>query len=241
MCFSASMSLFSFIAGITGSTMVYSLGTFPDKIFAICYGFVSFMQIIDYLLWNHLVCDDYNRIVSICGMLLNHLQPIVLGGAILWLNERLPPVNRMVILAILGIYTLVISAYSWEFLITKEKKCTLKDNEDHLHWNWNYMKYFQFAYTSFLLTMGSLWYYGLPMLIHWKPVFDIHINTKEKQLEGIHFWSTFGNISAFKSFIIYATTRYFYGIGDVGSIWCFYSVFVPFLYYFIRKTILTIV
>ena len=241
MCFSASMSLFSFCAGLAGAIMVYSLGTFPDKIFAIVYGFVSFMQVIDYLLWNHPICDDYNRLVSICGMFLNHLQPVVCGMAILWLNERLPTVNRIVIWVMLAIYLLVISEYSWEFLTTKEKECTLKDSDDHLHWNWNFMKYYHYAYTTFLFTMGGLWYFGMPLLLHWKSPLHLYIDTKEPQVEGINFWATFGNLSAAKSLLLYITTRQVYGTGDVGSLWCFYSVFIPFVYYLIRKTVLTMV
>ena len=39
------------------------------------------MQGIEFLLWKHPVCDDYHKAVSVAGMILNHLQPVVLGAA----------------------------------------------------------------------------------------------------------------------------------------------------------------
>jgi hypothetical protein len=240
MCFSASMSLFSLTVGLAGAIMVYSLGAFPDQIFGICYGFVSLMQGIDYLLWNHPICDDYNRAVSIAGMVLNHLQPLVLGGAILTLNTGLPEINRWVIAFLLVLYVVVMGRYSWEFLTTKEKECTLKDRSTHLFWQWNYMKHFQYAYGSYLLTMGGLWYVGLPLLMQWRPrTGTVHVHTKEPQLSVPHIWPTYGFICAFKSMVLFLTTRLFYGTEHVGGLWCFYSVFVPLIYYALRKSVLT--
>lgn len=246
MCFSASMSLFSLVAGITGSTMVYQLGTYPDKILAVVYGFVALMQVIDYLLWNHPVCDTYNRIVSIAGMVLNHLQPVVLFLSILVFNPDLPDVNLVMICIAMAIYLCIMIPYSAEFLKHPEKECSIKNNEDHMHWNWNYMPYFRYAYTTYLLTNGCLWYYGLALKSHINTRMDpsrawYSYKTGEPQLEGVHLYPAFGSICALSSFFMYFTTRYVYSVNNVGNIWCFYTVFIPLIYYVLRKTIVSIV
>ena len=73
MCFSKNASIVSFTIGIVGSILCITLGTATDKIVGYFLGYVSLMQGIEYLLWSHQICDNYNRVVSIIGMLLNNL------------------------------------------------------------------------------------------------------------------------------------------------------------------------
>ena len=102
------------------------------------------MQGIEYLLWTHQKCDNYNRFVSILGMILNHLQPFVLGLIILFCNKHLIHTKLIMFL-----YLLLIIPYSIQFLFNKKSQCTIKNTENHLSWKWNLMNY-NFLFILFL-------------------------------------------------------------------------------------------
>lgn len=89
MCFSARVSIITFIIGIIGAYKCIQLGEPLDKIIGYFLGFVALMQLIEYLLWTHQKCDKYNKMLSITGMLLNHLQPIMLGLLVLNFNKNI--------------------------------------------------------------------------------------------------------------------------------------------------------
>ena len=127
MCFSEQASIRSLLAGLIGSGLCVSLGTVSDKIVGYFLGFVSLMQGIDYLLWRHQKCDMYNRVISVLGMILNHLQPFVLGIVVLLLNPK-NQYNKT-IMSLMIIYLIVIVPYSYQFIKMKGS-CTLK-GENH--------------------------------------------------------------------------------------------------------------
>lgn len=98
--------------------------------------YVSFMQFIEYLLWKHQKCDNYNKIVSIIGMILNHMQPIILGIIIILIAK--PKIeNIYIIISVMCIYFLCAILYSIEFL-RNNGQCTIKNRKTkHLDWKWN--------------------------------------------------------------------------------------------------------
>jgi hypothetical protein len=207
MCFSAKASIISFCVGMIGAIFCISLGTITDKIVGYFFAFVSCMQGIDYLLWSHQICDDYNRTFSIFGMILNNLQPFVLGLVILLINTKTP--NKNWIIGLMILYLCIIIPYSMQY-DTPIKQCTIKDEKSkHLNWNWTYMNYTTVVYTILLLYFCVFSLLGFPKLIY-----------------GIYF-SIFAVIS-------YITSAYFYTISYAGSLWCYYSVFFPIIYYLCR-------
>jgi hypothetical protein len=213
MCFSANVSLFTFIIGIIGAILCISLGETMDIVFGLFLGFVSLMQFIEYLLWNHQVRNNYNRLLSIIGMILNHSQPIVLG-IILLLVSKYNDYNKYVILTIIIIYLLFAIVYSIFFLKNMNNQYTIKNKRTkHLDWKWNEEKYGVFFYGIFLLSFVLLFIYGMPTL-----------------KQGIYL--------AFFTVFLYLTTLLFYFSKHLGSMWCFYSAFVPIIYYIIRCTYL---
>jgi hypothetical protein len=131
MCFSERASIVSFFFGIIGSLLLISLGSVNNKIIGYYLIYVSFMQFIDFLLWRHQVCDDYNRLISLLGMLLNHSQPLVLGMIILLFN----PKHKNIIYTLMLVYLCVVIPYSIPFVTNKNLQCTLKGKENHLLWN----------------------------------------------------------------------------------------------------------
>ena len=206
MCFSPGVSITTFVLGILSSILVYTLNTPDDKIVSLFFGFVICMQLIEYLLWNHQICDNYNRYLSITGMLLNHIQPIILGGLILLFN---PQVKKPFIYSLLLIYTVVISNYSLQF--NYKKQCTIKNNHNHLFWEWNYMKYSRLVYLIFLIVLFLLFKDGLISKSHGK------------------FLSIISLISYIISMFIYDPSKV------AGALWCFFAVGIPVLWYVLRS------
>jgi hypothetical protein len=215
MCFSARMSLFAFIIGIIGSILVYSLNGPSNKIIACFIGYVSLMQFIEYLLWNNQICNNYNKLISKIGMWLNHLQPVVLGLLVIIFNNNNNNNNNknliLYIFIIIFIYLCVIIPYSLQYKDIGKLQCTIKNPiTNHLDWNWNNLKYNNFVYTIFFcLALILIFYIGLP-------------NKKLKIYAGIVIFVTY-----ISSVIIYNN--------NIGALWCFYTVFIPIIYYLYCK------
>lgn len=205
MCFSERASILSFFFGIIGSLLLISLGSVNNKIIGYYFIYLSFMQLIDFLLWRHQVCDDYNRMVSLMGMLLNNSQPIVLGMIILLFN----PKHQNIILSFMLLYLCVVIPYSIPFVTDKKLQCTLKGKENHLVWNWNLLKYTLIMYFIYLFAVCGLFIYGMT-------------NFKT----GLFF--------AFIAIITYVTSFFIYSQKYVGTIWCYYSVFIPIISYLLQ-------
>ena len=79
MCFNKELSLVSFSTGTIFSILLYQLNNITYKILGLFLGYVSLMQLIEFLLWSHQICDNYNKMISILGMILNYGQPIILA------------------------------------------------------------------------------------------------------------------------------------------------------------------
>jgi len=210
MCFSANVSLLTFAIGIIGSIMCINLGSQMDKMVGYFIGFVSLMQGVEYLLWRHQKCDLYNNTISMIGMILNHLQPIVLAIVILYFNTKLASINKNIIILIILLYTLIIIPYSIQYFYHPNYQCVLKGTTNpHLIWKWNKMKYSQVVYTIFFIVFCSLFLLGLPTLNN-------------------------GLFACFLAIFTYGTSAIIYPQGPVGALWCFYVIFIPILYYLFK-------
>jgi hypothetical protein len=211
MCFSERASIVSFAVGIISALLCVSLGTVTDRIIGFFFTFVSLMQGVEYLLWKHQVCDDYNRLISRIGLLLNNIQPFVLGFVILMVNPQTPYKNW--IMGLMVLYLCVNALYSTQF--RKDKQCTIKDKKTgHLKWNWILLDYNLQFYVFFITIFCLLFIMGLHKLTH-------------------------GIVFAIITFITYITSAIFYTQEFSGTLWCYYVVFIPLLYYLLRVSILT--
>ena len=213
MCFSKNSSIISFLFGFIGGSLCILLDKPIDKIVGYFFIFISLMQLVEYFLWDHQICNNYNQKLSILGMILNHFQPIVLAILIYIFNKDLSHKNRLIIAILTIIYIILIIPYSMQFLYNKNKNlsCTMK-NKRHLYWKWNTLNYYRFIYIYFLFTFVSFALLGLPTI-----------------KESIVF-----SIIAVLSFL----TSYIFYDKSVGALWCYYVVFIPIIYYILRKTIL---
>jgi hypothetical protein len=149
MCFSKEISLITLILGLFTSYLCYSVKTPEYKIIGLFFAFVILMQGIDYLLWTHQQCDDLNKNISTVGMLLNHLQPVVL-----FILKNIYLKTSKVDVFVLIVYLMVIIPYSLQFI--KNKKCTEKSKNKHLLWKWNGLNDAEITYIIFLFTLVIL-------------------------------------------------------------------------------------
>ena len=210
MCFSPLASLSTFLIGIIGAVLCLTLGTPTDKLVGIFFGFVSSMQGIEFALWENQNCNTMNKIITTLGMVLNHLQPIVLSILILLLNTDLPTMTKQIIILSTIIYAIVITAYSLQFT-SDDDGCTLKNEYNHLEWDWNGMKYKTLVYMLFLCMLVFLFYVGTP-----------------DKKSGI-ILSAISLISYLTSYFIYKDQKI------VGSLWCLFASFTPVLWYGWKK------
>jgi len=208
MCFSARISLLAFTFGIIGSILVYTLDGPSNKIISLFFAFISFLQLIEYFLWKHQICDNYNKLLSKIGMWLNHLQPVVLGLLVIFFNT-VPTIYYVSL--IIFLYLCVIIPYSLQYKDIGNLQCTIRDiKTQHLSWKWNGLKYANLIYSLFFLSaLILIFYIGLP----------------NKTLKIYAVITTI--ITYISSALIYRN--------NVGSLWCFYSAFIPIIYYLYCK------
>lgn len=210
MCFSENASIISFSFGIIGALLCISLGSMVDKMVGYFFGYVSLMQGIEYLLWRHQKCDNYNIKISLIGMILNNLQPFVLGIIFLVFNPKNDYINKQWIFIVMMYYLCVIIPYSVQFIKNKQNQCTITSKRNkHLIWKWIIMNYYIFVYAIYLVSFCFIFLLGLPKL-------EYSINCI---IVGL---------------FTYITSAFFYPKKEFGSLWCFYIVFIPIIYYFIR-------
>jgi hypothetical protein len=207
MCFSKNASIASFTIGIVGAILCISLGTITDKIVGYFLGYVALMQGIEYLLWSHQKCDNYNRLVSIIGMILNNMQPLVLGLIILALNPKIRHITWFYFFILL--YLCVGIPYSLSFINNKKLQCTIKNNQSqHLEWNWNIMNNYTLVYLMFIISECMMCILGIP-------------NPK------------YGYVFAFAIVFTFSSSALLYS-RNVGALWCYYTAYIPILYYIVR-------
>jgi hypothetical protein len=89
MCYNKEVSLTTYIAGIIGCINLYF--NFNLKVEAIFFGFVIQMQLIEYVIWDNISCNDTNVLTSKIGTIINHMEPIILWVAILFLSTKSLP------------------------------------------------------------------------------------------------------------------------------------------------------
>lgn len=201
MCFSAEVSLLTYVIGILGSINLWYLQLYPEAIF---YSWVIQMQLIEFILWNNNACNSINQITTKTGIIINHLEPVILWLAIVYFsNSQLPKfVHQYMILFLLITIIYTISVFN--------DNCTSVTNtsKPHLFWAWNNHSYASYYYALFLLALLLLSIYGLQ-----------NNGTTHALLVLLSF--------AVSHFI-------YKGKQTIGAMWCFMAAFapviIPFLY-----------
>lgn len=196
MCFSAEVSLLTYILGMSGSLALYTRG---DQILALFYATVVQMQLVDLVIWKYPACGTVNTSATRAGILINHLEPLVLYAGIVALSTRTLPLG---VHALVFWYTLYSLYYTTKALRGVTCTTVTEESKPHLHWKWNDMSGKQTHYTLFLLVLVALSVYGL----------DSGLSHALILL-----------ISFFMSFSVYQKRK------STGAMWCFLAAFVPWL------------
>ena len=170
-------------------------------------GFVSFMQGIEWLLWRHQTCDTYHKTVSLLGFFLNGLQPFVLGALVIIFTQK----NVFPILCTLFIYSLITALYAIQY--TSDLHCTIQHKGDpHLLWNWTIMPYYVITWITYITSVMIICMLGMPTM-------------------GTAIFSATGMLlTMIASIILYPRQH-------MGAMWCYFSTFLPIIYYTYRSFI----
>lgn len=204
-CYSAEVSLITFSIGVGFSILLMMRKHKFHKVLGYFLGFVSLMQFIEFLLWRHQICDTYHKLLSVIGMILNHAQPVILALVTAYIYKK----NTYLISAITFIYLAVIIPYSIQY--TNSLQCSTVHGaagNPHLVWNWNTMKYSNFAYIIFLTAFVGIALFGMPL----------H--------EGRSF--------ALVAVLTYTGSSLIYERKVVGALWCFWTAFIPMIIYLLN-------
>jgi hypothetical protein len=198
MCYSEEVSLATFSIGLGFSILLILTDVKFNKLLGYFLGFVSLMQFIEYLLWRHPVCDDYNKSVSLIGMILNHAQPVVLAIITGLLYNK--QIGSLVLIC--AVYLAVIIPYSLQF--TEDLRCSTRQcgaTDPHLVWNWNSLKNNESVYLVFLAAFALIGLLGMPIS------------------QGVVFSSV--------AVLTYGLSSIVYDRKVMGSLWCFWTAFIP--------------
>jgi len=202
MCFNAEVSFTTYIIG-TISSVILALKGFPKE--AIFYFFIIQMQLVEYFLWNDQTCNDFNKLITKFGIILNHLQPIILYLLIKYYNDGrtfdLPKWLNILII----VYTIA-TIYYTKYVMTNECSLISPESSPHIEWLWNNTEYGNLYYGLFLVVLLSLTYHGLSNNI-------LHTSLML--------------IGYIVSISLYSKKK------SVGSVWCFYAAFAPLLLLFV--------
>ena len=152
MCFNPHVSLATYMIGTLGSFLLYKHGRIPEALF---YAWVVQMQLVELLLWKSQDCSQTNVDVSKAGIIINHLEPVMLWLAI----PRTLPVHVQLLM---GLYLAATAWYTRK--VFTETQCTTvtPDSAPHLYWRWNEGVNAGPYYGLFLATLVCLSVYGLP-------------------------------------------------------------------------------
>lgn len=205
MCYSAEVSLITFIIGCGFSILLTTCKHKFHKLLGYFLGFVSLMQFIEFLLWRHQICDTYHKFLSVLGMILNHAQPVFLACVTAYIYKQ----NINVLAVITLIYLAIIIPYSMQY--TNALRCSMVtpgSGNPHLVWNWNTMSYSAYIYVIFLAAFVGIALFGMPLR------------------EGSSF--------AVVAVLTYAGSSLIYERKVVGSLWCFWTAFIPMIIYLLN-------
>jgi len=200
MCFNENVSIGTYILGLVGCYNLYMNTNY--KVEAIFFAWVVQMQLIEFFLWKNQSCNDLNKQTSKIGLIINHLEPVILWVAILLLSSKELPLYVNVLMTGFVIITILYTKYILDK--SDETKCSLvtPESKPHIEWKWNNQKYNNIYYVLFLLCLNV-----------------VSINGVE---HGYHLASIL-TISLLISIAIYSDKKV------TGSMWCFLAAFLPWI------------
>jgi hypothetical protein len=204
MCYNEQVSIATYVLGMLGSLALTRSGQVPLGMF---YAATIQMQLVDYIAFQNPSCTRLNTVATKAGIVINHLEPLVLYGALLAQGVSLPPIVH----ATVAVYGIVAGLYSANALSSVSCTKVSSTSSPYLYWQWNDMDGSQIVYGLFLLTMVLVSVYGLG------------------ELGTVH--ALLVIISFGVSHIIYGNRR------ATGALWCWMAAFIPYILLAVNKSV----
>lgn len=152
MCINSNISLLSYVIGLSSSIILYLRNY---KIEGLLYGYISQMQLIEYLLWNNNKNNQINKIITYIGIFFTHTQPIFLYLILLYYNTLSNDIHLIIL-----IYIIYLFIYFYKNLNLLGKSTIGIPNKKELQWSIQYGKnnhyYFIFTITLALLCIRGM-------------------------------------------------------------------------------------
>jgi hypothetical protein len=224
MCFNEKISLLTYLIGLSGSINLYKINLIPESFF---FGWVSHMQLIDFILWENQpckiqesnkvckkeelkLCNKTNQNTTTAGMIINHLEPVIMFTSILIFSKQKLPIWVMILTIIFFICLFIYTKDVIDKKDTIEKKCTYvtEQSTPHLFWQWNYNEPYNIIYFYFVFIFVLLSFYGF---------------------SHRYFSSFIILISYILSHIIYDNKK------SIGALWCVFGAIMPWILYTYEK------
>jgi len=211
MCFSAEVSLLTYLSGLLGCWVIYNKGMKTEAVF---YAWVIHMQLIEFFL--HILQDErhawLNKLVTRAGIFVNHTEPYAFYAGINMFET--PDFIKGVIMKIMMTLLIFPTVYYSRLIVSNEIKPTKHGcfrrkpsspcKNGKLFWSWNYDGNTGYYYALFVISLVLLSLCGL--------------NKKSASLNAVMVV-----VSYAMSYYIYKDEK------AVGSMWCFAAAFAPFV------------
>jgi len=159
MCFNSDVSMATYITGIIGCLLLIRHELYIEALF---YFWVLQMQLIEFVLWNNKDCGEINKLTTKIGLVINHLEPIILWIGVLLFSKKIIPEWIHYLMIIYFISTILYSSNVYK------NDCTqvTEESKPHLLWKWNLYPYQNYYYLFFLITLNILAIYGVEYGYH---------------------------------------------------------------------------
>jgi hypothetical protein len=220
MCYTKEASIGAFLTGIISSIALITLGNERYKkenlLFGLLFIWVSFMQLIDYLIYIDPKCKvGSNRLAGLAGPLIVAFQPTIVF--ILYLIIIQPGQDsfyskyKNLFIGLNAIYVLIVLGFYTDY-VKNSSQCSI-ETKGRPSWSWSLTK-FNFVF-EYWLYIGMLMINVL-LLIQSAPITII----------GIIFL-----------FLLFFVARYSYKY-HLGEFWCFFANSVPLFILIVEKLFL---
>lgn len=209
MCYSKEVSRNSFIINVISCYILfnYHSNNKTHKIFALFFGFVGLMQLFDWIFWENQIKNNINFISTKIAMLINHMQPLVLGFLIYYFNGSLSRNSWSILL----IFSVVILYYTKNVYNKIDYTLVTERSNPSLDWTWNSQKNADITYFIFLATFIIL---SLENLVYPMNIF-----------------------LALISIISFTLASYYYKGVNIGRLWCNGASYIPLIILLISNTL----
>ena len=205
MCFSAKISLITFLVGLLFSLLLFFFGNkkynIQNKIAGMTLIFINLVQFMDYLFWIDL--DNkrgINKIMTILGPILVNCQPLFAYIITLYFINPFSNMKTFdyIIFFLNLFYLIYFIIYYYNFLNKDKELITGVNKYGHLHWPWS--KYFIKIFYLLLLAINLF-------------------NLKNFNYSLILFLITY--------FFLFLSIKLFYY--NIGELWCVFGNLIPLL------------